>query len=135
MLNSSGYFENPYFSEDELRCKGNGELNLAPGFLGMLVNFRDDWGLPLTPTSCCRSLEHNIAVGGHVSSLHLTSNKERSIVGTMAIDISIAGWSDDTVRDFIEFAQLRGFSTGEAKTFIHLDARILLGRSRADFTY
>lgn len=134
MLNSSGYFENPYFSEDELRCKGSGELNLAPGFLGMLVNFRDDWGLPLTPTSCCRSPEHNKKIGGHPKSLHLTKN-ERSINGAMAIDISIQDWSEDSVRDFIEVAQQRGFSTGEAKTFIHLDARILLGRSRADFTY
>ena len=135
MLNSSGYFENPYFSEDELRCKGNGGLNLAPGFLGMLVNFRKVWDEPLTVTSACRSLEHNIAVGGHVSSLHLTYNLDRSIVGTMAVDISTAGWDDDNVSEFLTVAQAHGFSTGLAKTFIHLDARILLGRSRADFTY
>lgn len=134
MLNSSGYFENPYFSEDELRCKGNGELNLAPGFLGMLVNFREQWARPLTPTSCCRSPEHNTAVGGHPKSLHLTQN-ERSINGTMAIDISIADWADEVVEEFVDHARVAGFSTGIAKTFIHLDARILLGRSRADFTY
>lgn len=135
MLQSNGYFENPYFSEDELRCKGSGELNLAPGFLGMLVNFRSSWDRPLTVTSCCRSPEHNTAVGGHPKSLHLTENN-RSINGTMAVDISTAGWKEETIRDFLDDAAFAGFSTGHASTFVHLDARILLGRSRADyFTY
>ena len=135
MLNSSGYFENTYFSEDELRCKGNGELSLAPGFLGMLVHLRKVWADALIVNSCCRSLEHNTAVGGHVKSLHLTSNEERSIAGTMAIDISTANMEDIDVETFHALAGDLGWSVGRAKTFIHLDARILLGRSRADFTY
>ena len=134
MMQSNGYFENPYFSEDELRCKGSGELNLAPGFLGLLVHLREDIDRAFIVNSCCRSPEHNTAIGGHPKSLHLTQN-DRSINGTMAIDISTAGWSDDFQRDFIESAQCLGWSTGQANTFIHLDARILLGHSRADFTY
>lgn len=134
MLNSSGYFENPYFSEDELRCKGNGELNLAPGFLGMLVHLREEWDQAMAVNSCCRSPEHNEKIGGHPKSLHLTENN-RSINGTMAIDISMFGWSGEAIRNLQELAQQLGWSTGLANSFIHLDARILLGRSRADFTY
>ena len=134
MLNSSGYFENPYFSEDELRCKGNGELNLAPGFLGMLIHLRTWAARPLTVNSCCRSVEHNAAVGGHPKSLHLTQN-ERSINGTMAIDISTKDWPIEVLGEFENDARAAGWSTGIAETYIHLDARILLGRSRADFTY
>lgn len=134
MLNSSGYFENPYFSEDELRCKGSGELNLAPGFLGILVHLRKMWDTPMKVNSACRSPEHNTAVGGHPKSLHLTQN-ERSINGTMAIDISTEDMDDHDVEVLHALAGDLGWSIGRAETFIHLDARILLGRSRADFTY
>jgi hypothetical protein len=134
MLNDCGYFENSYFTEDELRCKGSGELNLAPGFLGMLIHLRTWVARPLIVTSCCRSKEHNTAVGGHPKSLHLTQN-ERSINGTMAIDISTTEWSLEVLEEFENDARAAGWSVGIAKTFIHLDARILLGRSRGDFTY
>ena len=134
MLNSSGYFENPFFSEDELRCKGSGELNLAPGFLGMLIHLREVYNEPMVVNSCCRSTEHNDRVGGHIRSLHLTDNVHYGCA-TLAIDISTHGMDGSDIRDLIDLATAAGWSVGIAETFIHLDARILLGRSRADFTY
>lgn len=135
MLNSSGYFENPYFSEKELECRGSEEMYLAPGFLGMLVHLRTVWKEPMIVNSCCRSSEYNKAIGGHPKSLHLTDNTDRSIIGTMAIDISTADMKDHDIEVLHALAGDLGWSVGRADTFIHLDARILLGRSRADFTY
>jgi hypothetical protein len=128
MLNDSGYFENSYFSEDELKCQGSGELNLAPGFLGMLTWLRIIMDEPMIVTSACRSPEHNRAIGGHPKSLHLTQN-DRSINGTMAVDIAVDRTTDVGERyfdDLTDTARHLGWSVG---------ARILLGRSRADFTY
>lgn len=132
---SNGYFDNPYFSEDELKCQGTGELNLAPGFLGELIFLRESWAVPLTVNSCCRSPEHNEKIGGHKRSLHLTQNPDRPYNGTMAIDISTRGWSDEDREDFQFFCEVHGWSVGVAETFIHLDRRIQFGLPRATFYY
>lgn len=134
MLQSNGYFENPFFSIGELRCKGSGDFKLAPGFLGMLINLRMQAGKPFIVNSCCRSPEYNKEIKGHPRSLHLTDHN-RGINGTLAIDISVSDWPEEVVDTFIKEAGKLGWSTGRAKSFIHLDARILLGLSRTDFTY
>lgn len=125
-IQSNGYFDNPYFSEDELKCKGTGELQLAPGFLGSLLVLRELYGRPMSVTSCCRSPEHNKKINGHPNSLHLTKNDKWNTGGTLAIDVSISNYSnwDSELR---ESAELLGWSLGVGKTFIHLDMRKLIG--------
>lgn len=135
LIQSNGYFDNPYFSEDELKCKGSGELKLAPGFLGELIHLRRELDLPMRVNSCCRSPEHNEKVGGHPSSLHLTENDKWMTGGSMAVDISteyFASWEIDNLR---EFALSFGWSVGIAETFIHLDKRIQVGLPQRVWTY
>lgn len=135
LIQSNGYFDNQYFSEDELKCKGSGELQLAPGFLGELVHLRDHLRFPMIVNSCCRSPEHNKKVGGHPSSLHLTENNKWDTGGSIAVDISIEGWSDPKVASFINCAKLFGWSVGIAETFIHIDKRIQVGLPRREWVY
>lgn len=129
----SNYFDNDYFSEDELKCKGTGELKLATGFLGELVWLRQIFGRPMVPTSCCRSPEHNKNIGGHPKSLHLTENHSHLTDGTMAIDIATG--SEDYRQELIRLAREMGWSIGHGKGFLHLDRRIHLGYPRAEFDY
>lgn len=129
----TGYFDNKYFTEDELKCKGSGKLHLHPGFLGELVWLRQIFGKPMVVTSCCRSPEHNKKIGGHPHSLHLTSNPHRLTSGTMAIDIATP--NDDYRNELIRVARELGWSIGYGKGFLHLDRRIGIGMPRTDFDY
>lgn len=135
LLQSNGYFENPYFSKNELKCKGSGELQLAPGFLGELIHLRQSFGFPMVPTSCCRSPEHNEKEGGHYRSLHLTVNEHWNTGGSLAIDISTIGWEDGRKSDLENKARSLGWSVGVAKTFIHLDKRIQVGLPQREWAY
>lgn len=114
-----------YFTDDELACKGSGELVLAPGFRDALNGLRHEFALPMAPTSCCRSPEHNAAVGGNPRSLHMFGNPHYVFQGkaldTCAIDIVTP---DGQYRAaLIRLALIRGWSIGVAKTFTHLDLR------------
>lgn len=136
LIQSNGYFDNPYFSEDELKCKGSGVLILARGFLGELIALRKQWGSPLIVTSCCRTPTHNKKIGGHPSSLHLTENEKWNTEGTIAIDISMDSFKDDV--DFQQFRLIAlsfGWSVGIANTFVHLDKRIHVGLPQHEWTY
>lgn len=132
-MQSTNYFDNPYFSEDELKCKGTGELLLAPGFLGELVWLRKIFDKPMVVTSCCRSPEHNTKVGGNPRSLHMTVNEHHNTGGTLAIDILT---KDDEYRnELIRLSRELGWSIGYGKGFLHLDKRIQIGLPRTDFDY
>lgn len=51
-----------YFSEDELRCKETGELDMDEDFMNALWVLRDVYGKPIIVTSGYRSPEHSAEV-------------------------------------------------------------------------
>lgn len=110
-----------FFSEPELACKGSGTIKMDPRFAAALVELRRAWGRPLTPNSVCRTPAHNIKVGGHPSSLHLTDNPKWPTVGTMACDIRWRDWSLQDQLDFAQLALSRGWRVGLHNGFCHID--------------
>lgn len=111
----------PFFTKDELRCKGTGEYKCNPLFLCYLSVLRHKMGKPFNITSGCRSPEHNTNVGGHPSSLHLTENHKHKSDGTMAVDISTVGWTLYEKQKLIQIAMNDGWNVGIANSFIHVD--------------
>jgi uncharacterized protein YcbK (DUF882 family) len=111
----------PYFTVQELQCKGTGEFKCNPLFLCYLSVLRHKMGKPFVITSACRSPEHNKNVGGHPTSLHLTENDKWHSNGTMAVDISTNGWTLYERQKLIQLAMNDGWNVGIAKTFIHVD--------------
>lgn len=131
--NSNNFFENPYFTYDELKCKGTGVLQLAPGFLGELLWLRQLHDRPMVVTSCCRSPEHNVEIGGNPRSLHMTVNDHWNTGGTMAVDI--LDRSEEERIELMMLARDLGWSVGFGNGFLHLDKRIQIGLPRTDFDY
>ena len=105
-----------YFSEDELRCKGTGEVNMDELFMDMLVSLRERLKQPMSISSGYRSESHNIAIGGSTRSAHLKG---------CAVDIVCSGHK---AFEIVRLALELGF-TGigvkqnglHEKRFIHLD--------------
>lgn len=124
-----------FFPEHELACKGTGVIKLNPDFAEALVKLRTEYGRPLSPTSVCRTPEHNTKVGGHPRSLHLTENPVHNTNGTCAIDIAWRTWSTERKLEFAQLAYKRGWSVGLHDGFIHLDWRQVAGLPQACFLY
>lgn len=126
-----------HFTASELACKGSGVLKFHDDFLYHLEDLRIAWGKPLIPNSCCRSPEHNKAVGGKEGSLHLTENPKHPTTGTMAIDINTASMEGLEAGELHNLARDLGWSTGNGlkQGFLHLDRRIDIGMPRTDFFY
>lgn len=61
-----------FFSPKEMACQGTGRLIVHPDFMDRLSTLRALVNKPLIVSSGYRSPEHNAAVGGAVSSAHLT---------------------------------------------------------------
>ena len=113
-----------YFSHNELACKATNKVILADGFGDRLDELRRLWDNPLYPSSACRSVIHNEAVGGAKNSFHIYNHPDRDF-GTCAIDLKHIGSlasSADRWR-FVMLAMTLGWSVGIAKTFIHIDRR------------
>lgn len=127
--------EIPYFTKQELQCKGSGELVLDIRFASRLPELRATWNSPMALNSCCRSPEHNKRVGGHPNSLHLTKNPKHSTHGTAACDVRWADWSDDFKLGFATLAYSKGWSVGLHNSFCHIDARYWIGLNKAVFLY
>lgn len=125
----------PFFSESELKCKGSGELALDPRFAAALSFLRASWGKPLIPTSVCRSWAHNVEVGGHIRSLHLTDNPAHPTLGTCAADIAWRSWSRAERLAFARHAFKLGLSVGLHNGFCHVDYRTVIGLPQAVFLY
>lgn len=136
-LINEDYDITPHFKASELACKGSGTLRFHEGFLDKLEELRVAWGKPMVVNSCCRSPEHNKAVGGHYRSLHLTVNEERDQAGTLAIDFSVRGMEGIQIGDLHNLMKELGFSTGYnvSGEFIHCDARHLIGLPTKEFFY
>lgn len=125
----------PFFSEEELACKGSGIIALDYRFVAELLVFRVAFDHPMTPTSVCRSPGHNATVNGHPRSLHLTTPYHTGAAGTMALDVSTVGWDGSLQRKAVNIARERRWSIGFAATFLHFDRRVDLGMPRAEFDY
>lgn len=124
----------PFFSEQELSCRGSGVIKLHPTFAAALPALRLAWG-PLTPTSVCRTPEHNEAIGGHPRSLHLTDNAHRDTEGTAAADLLWNTWESERRLDFARLAWDLGWSIGLHPTFVHVDRRRDIGLRQRVFIY
>lgn len=108
------------FTVRELACRSDGRTtHFAPGFLARLRDLRLVFGWPMLPTSCCRTPEYNVQVGGARSSFHLTTGNAAG--GTCAIDVAVP---DDAYRRKLAMAALNaGWTVGVYPTFLHLDTR------------
>lgn len=121
----------PYFTKQELACKGSGVVHLDIRFAVALPALRQAWGRPLTPTSVCRTPSHNEAVGGHPRSLHLTGNPYHPTNGCMAADFV---WPNDKLA-FARIAWSMGWAVGLHDAFIHVDRRGDIGLQKRVFLY
>jgi len=124
-----------FFSEEELKCKGDGTIKLDPRFAKALPELRRKWGMPLTPTSVCRTPQHNAKVGGNPRSLHLTENPKWQTFGTMAADISWRDWHKEKKLMFAKTAWEMGWSIGLHNGFCHIDRRSDAGLNQSVFLY
>ena len=105
-----------FFSENELKCKGTGELDMDEEFMEKLVAIREKLNLPMTITSGYRSKEHNEAIGGAKNSPHIYGK---------AVDIACHG---EKAYKIVQLALEAGFTGIGVKQkgahgarFIHID--------------
>ena len=105
-----------YFTEDEMRCKGSGNVHMDEDFMTKLVSIRKKLSAPMTITSAYRDPEHNDRVGGSKSSAHVEGK---------AVDIACYG---EKAFKIVELALAEGFSGigvsqkgPHGARFIHLD--------------
>lgn len=127
-----------FFSSDELKCKGSGELLLDPFFADALPLLRIAWGDALSLNSACRSPSHNKSIGGHPNSFHLTVNKKWPTVGCMAADVRWRHWTTPMKLKFAKLAWSMDWSVGLHNAFCHIDRRADLhvkGLNKAVFLY
>ena len=138
----TGYFKNPYFSEEELRCKGTGKLLIEPEFLKRLIELRERVGVPFQITSACRGPEQNARIGGASGSMHLTENArfkhvDGRVLNTCAVDIRKTSALMRRKELFKWHTANLNLSIGGGRTFYHVDlARELTTEvQRPLFTY
>ena len=124
-----------YFSKKELACKGTGVIKLDPRFAEALDDLREAWGKPLSPSSVCRTPEHNEKVKGHPNSFHLTENPKWKTFGTMAADITWRSWDTETMLKFARLAYSLGWAVGLHNSFCHIDRRVDAGLPQRVFLY
>ena len=125
----------PYFSPEELACKGTAQLVLDVRFAAALPALRLAWGRPLHPTSVCRARSHNVAIGGHPRSLHLTENPTHPVQGCMAADLAWSTWSNEDREGFYHLALRTGWACGLHPEFVHIDRRADFGLPAVTFHY
>ena len=135
IYNSPNDYIIPNLKADEIACNCCGFIDIDYRFLWHWGVIRQEWGAPLKMTSICRCPKHNKAVGGHKSSLHLTSNQKHGTT-THAGDISTAHCDSRLKKEFSKLAQNLGWSIGCAENFIHIDRRTdVINYKQATFFY
>ena len=105
-----------YFSEDELRCQGTGQINMNETFMERLIELREKLDKPMVISSGYRSEAHNIAIGGSKNSAHLKG---------CAVDVVCSGHLAYEIVKLameLEFSGIGVKQNGvHAKRFIHID--------------
>ena len=105
-----------YFSEEELRCKGTGELKMMEEFMSKLIELRKKLGQPMVISSGYRTPEYNQRISGSSKSAHILGK---------AVDVVCSG---EKAYNIVKLGLEIGFTgigiqqRGEhSKRFIHLD--------------
>ena len=102
------------FSPKEMACKGTGLLLIDEDAMDKLQDLREILGIPFTPNSAYRSLEHNRKLRSKDTSMHRFGK---------AFDIPIT--TVLTRKIIHENARLAGFTGfGDYNTFVHIDTGI-----------
>ena len=102
----------PYFTPQEIACRGTGELLVNDAALTILLRARLLADKAFTINSSYRSRLHNARVGGAPKSAHREG---------IAFDISLRGHDRD---ELLRQCREAGFgSFGKYKTFLHVDTR------------
>lgn len=100
-----------YFTEDEMRCKETGELDMDPDFMNALWVLRDMYGKPIIVTSGYRSPDHSVEAAKAKPGEHTLG---------LAADIYVP---KEDAFEVIFYAYLAGFTRlgiGDDFGFIHL---------------
>ena len=113
-------YESKYFSEDEMRCHGDGccdggAYNVKPRLLELLDQLRENVGGPITATCMYRCPEHNAEVKGVPNSQHVLGE---------AADLACPDWL--TMGEFQWYCEqlpFDGIGVYTADQFIHVDVR------------
>ena len=122
------------FYRNELACPATGAIRLHPGFADDLLMLRLAFGRPMKANSVCRSAAYNPTIGGHPRSLHIYDDCAHGAQGALAIDVRRADVPAHDI-ELVILALQTGWSVGQAKTFIHLDRRGVLGLPQRTFGY
>jgi len=88
-----------YFSEDELRCKGTGEVKMMEEFMDKLILLREKLNQPMVISSGYRTPEHNERIGGSKKSAHILgkavdivcSGEKAHAILTLALELGFTG--------------------------------------------
>ena len=114
-----------YFTPKELWCPSTEIVKFAEGFGENLDSLREKFGKPMTLTSACRTSAHinwllERGYPASENSFHLIDNPKYG-TDTCAVDVSIP----DSVyrKDLLQAALEEGWTTGVAKSFLHIDRR------------
>ena len=102
-----------YFTRDEMKCRcGCGFDSMDVETLQLADDARDFVNHPITPSSACRCVKHNNAVGGSDNSYHLKAR---------AIDLPVA--DPQALYDYLcnKYPDQYGF--GLYDSFVHVDSR------------
>lgn len=111
----------PHFSRHEFRCPCGCGLDTVDGDLLYLCEVvRAIEGRPITPTSGHRCIDHNAAVGGGASSMHLWGR---------AADLPVS--SPQHVYDELCRLFPDSYGFGLYGTHVHVDSRTLKARWKA----
>jgi hypothetical protein len=111
-----------YFTEKELAAKDTGICKLSAGFGDRMDALREEWGKPLIVNSCCRTKQHNKAIGGSPKSLHVYDEPYHPTGGTCACDFRLMPTTEENEK-FAHLALDMGFSVSYEKGCIHVDDR------------
>lgn len=125
------------FTRQELACPETGEIRLNSIFARRLRMVRIELGFPMPVTSACRSKAYNTLIRGHPRSLHVYDEPYHPIEGCAAVDVAISHLNLRQLSRLIWVAKELSFSVGlnEAKFFMHLDGRTLIGMPQKMFFY
>jgi len=105
-----------FFSEDELRCKGTGEINMDESFMKQLIALRKELDQHMHIISGYRHMAYNDVIGGNRDSPHLKGK---------AVDVACHG---KKAYNIIRLATEHGFKGigikqhgSKEDRFVHLD--------------